>query len=71
MIQGVVQRISISPVLRILHVTAEGPGSIPGQGTKISQAVQCNERKKKKRRVLLYVPSVSPVCFGLDLCLRS
>ena len=60
MIQGVVQRISISPMLRILHVTAEGPGSIPGQGTKISQAVQCNERKKKKKKS----PSICAQCFS-------
>ena len=53
-------------MLRILHLTAEDPGSIPGQGTKISQAVQCSEREKKKKRVLLYVPSVTAVCFGLD-----
>ena len=26
---------------------AEGPGSIPGQGTKIPQAVQCSQKKKK------------------------
>ena len=36
-------------MLRILHLTAEDPGSIPGQGTKISQAVQCSEREKKKK----------------------
>ena len=37
-------------MLRILHLTAEDPGSIPGQGTKISQAVQCSEREKKKKK---------------------
>ena len=31
-----------------LHaLTAEGPGSIPGQGTKIPQATGCGEKKKK------------------------
>ena len=29
-------------------LTAEGPGSIPGQGTKIPQAAWCGKKKKKK-----------------------
>ena len=34
-----------------LHAfTAEGPGSIPGQGTKIPQAVSRGQKKKKKSR---------------------
>ena len=52
-------------MLRILHLTAEDPGSIPGQGTKISQAVQCSEREKKKKESF-YMCSVTAVCFGLD-----
>ena len=31
-----------------LHVLiAEGPGSIPGQGTKNPQAVRCSQKRKK------------------------
>ena len=30
-------------------LTAEGPGSIPGRGTKISQATQHGQKKKKKK----------------------
>ena len=34
-----------------LHtLTAEGPGLTPSQGTKIPQAVQCGQKKKKKVR---------------------
>ena len=29
-------------------LTAEGPGSIPGRGTKIPQATRCSQKKKKK-----------------------
>ena len=29
--------------------TAEGPGSIPGRGTKIPQATQCSQKKKKRK----------------------
>ena len=37
-----------------LHaLTAEGLGSIPGQGTKILQAAQHNQKKKKKK---VYTP---------------
>ena len=35
--------------LRLGAFTAMGPGSIPGQGTKIAQAVWCSQKKKKKR----------------------
>ena len=28
---------------------AEGPGSVPGQGTKISQTVQCGRKKQKNK----------------------
>ena len=32
--------------------TAEGPGSIPGQGTKILQATLCDQKKKRERKNL-------------------
>ena len=32
--------------------SAEGPGSIPGQGTKISQAVQPDQKEKKKSKTI-------------------
>ena len=37
-----------SPVVRTQHFHCRGPGSIPSQGTKILQAVQCGQRKKKE-----------------------
>ena len=39
--------------LGLCALTAEGPGSIPGQGTKIPQASRCSKKKKKKNPVLL------------------
>ena len=30
--------------------TAEGPGSIPGRGTNIPQAAQCNQKNKKQSK---------------------
>ena len=35
-----------SPVVRIWCFHCCGLGSIPGQGTKISKAMQCSQRKK-------------------------
>ena len=32
--------------LRLCTFTAEGPGSIPGQGTKIPQAMRCGQINK-------------------------
>ena len=32
-----------------MALTAEDQGSIPGQGTKIPQAVQCGQNKQKKK----------------------
>ena len=32
--------------LGLCTLTAEGPGSIPGQGTKIPQPVWCGQKKK-------------------------
>ena len=37
--------------LGIRVFTAEGPGSIPGQGTKIPKAVQHSQGKKEEREV--------------------
>ena len=34
--------------LGVCGLTASGAGSIPGQGTKIPQAMQCDMAKKKK-----------------------
>ena len=34
--------------LGLCAFTAEGPGSIPGWGTKILQAAWCSQKKKKK-----------------------
>ena len=42
-----------SPVVQWLGLsalTAGGPGSIPGPGTKIPQAMRCGKKKKKKKR---------------------
>ena len=36
-----------SPRLGLGALTTEGPGSIPGQGTKISQAIWSSQKKKK------------------------
>ena len=36
------------PVVRTQHFHCQGLGSIPGQGTKIPQASQCGQKKKKK-----------------------
>ena len=34
--------------LRLCTPKAGGPGSIPGQGTKILQATRCGQKEKKK-----------------------
>ena len=36
--------------LELCVLTAEGPGSIPGRGTKILQAMWHNQKKKKKKK---------------------
>ena len=36
--------------LGLRALTAEGPGSIPGRGTKIPQVMPCSEKKKKKEK---------------------
>ena len=38
------------PVVRLHALTAEGPGSIAGQGIKIPQVVRCSQKKKKKKK---------------------
>ena len=35
-----------NPVVRTLHFTAMGPGFIPGQGTKLQQAMWHGQKKK-------------------------
>ena len=43
-----------SPVVQWLGLgtfTAVGSGSIPGRGTKIPQAVQCSQKKKKEKSI--------------------
>ena len=37
--------------LGLCAFTAEGPGSIHGWGTKITQVSECGEKKKKKKNV--------------------
>ena len=37
--------------LGLCTFTAVAPGSIPGQGTKITQAVQHSQKKKEKKKV--------------------
>ena len=37
------------PVVRTWHSHCQGPGSIPGQGTKILQAEWGGQKKKKKK----------------------
>ena len=36
-----------SPVVRTLYSHCQGPGSVPGQGTKISQAAEWDQKEKK------------------------
>ena len=40
--------------------TARGTGSIPGRGTKIPQAVQLGQKKKKKKIVQCHYLSTKP-----------
>ena len=39
-----------SPRLGLCVLTTEGPGSLPGPGTKASQAIWCSQKKKKEGR---------------------
>ena len=39
-----------SPVVRTRRFHCHGPGSIPGQGTKITQAAQHSQRKKEEKK---------------------
>ena len=36
-------------VIRTRHFRCQGPGSVPGQGTKILQTMQHGKKKKKKK----------------------
>ena len=38
------------PVIRIQRFHCHGPGSIPGEGTKITQPTWCSQKKKKERK---------------------
>ena len=42
--------------------TAVGAGSIPGQGTKMPLAAQCNQKVKKKKSELLLIKLVERIC---------
>ena len=42
--------------------TAKGPGSIPGRATKIPQAVQCNQKRKKEESYASH-HQIGPVVF--------
>ena len=42
-------------MFRILGFHCRGLGSIPGQGTEISQAMQCSQKKKKREKNSFYV----------------
>ena len=42
-------------VVRTPHFTAEGPGSIPGQGSKILKAVQHSQIFWKKKKKAKYI----------------
>ena len=43
-------------MVRILGFHCRGPGSIPGQGNEIPQAVQHGQKKKKKKKKKKMVP---------------
>ena len=50
-------------VQRFCVSTAVGAGSIPGQGTKMPLAAQCNQKvKKKKKSELLLIKLVERIC---------
>ena len=40
--------------LELSAFTAEGPGSIPGQETKIPQAVRCDQKKKNFKKNIMF-----------------
>ena len=43
-----------NPVVRTLHFTAMGPGFIPGQGTKLQQAMWHGQKKKHLNLLKLF-----------------
>ena len=52
--------------LEVFPFTAEGVGSIPGQGTKIPQAAHVAKKKKKKSVGSCYLPT-----YGLYMAFRA
>ena len=58
--------------LGLCTFTAEGPGSIPGLGTKIPQATWCGKKEKKKKNPSVFPDLVQseqcPEAFSLGLC---
>ena len=53
-------------VIRTRHFHCQGPGSVPGQGTKILQAMQRGKKKKKKVEERSYHWTVSSIFFPYD-----
>ena len=51
-------------VLELHPFTAEGPGLIPGQGTKILKAWRCSRKEKKKGRKKLSLRHIKFVPFN-------
>ena len=51
--------------LGVCSFIAEGPGSIPGQGTKIRQAVQWGQGKKITRLVSILKSTIHEVIVGI------
>ena len=48
--------------LGLCAFTPKGLGSIPGQGTKILQAAQCGQNKKKRKRQMKDLNFFLPQC---------
>jgi len=54
---------------RCLHF--HGPGSIPGQGTKIPQAMRCSQKIKEKKKRIFKKGSIALSVSYLDLFIFS
>ena len=52
--------------LGLRALTAEGPGSIPGRGTKIPQAVWCSQKKKKTNTQASLVAQWLRICLPMQ-----
>ena len=50
-------------MVRTWHFQCRGPGSIPGRGTKILQAVWCGQKKKKKVSVKIVTMGDFHFCY--------